>query len=452
MGQGGNITLVNGTTSDWTLTYTHQYQMNAWSFPATIPAGTSASVYVEWDQGIFTHSSDDSGEATYTLNGSNQSFQIQARAGGGFMLQAVLIGLSTQNYPQGSTIQLGWDWNRNPSGGHVTFVLAGEAGNYLVGGQQSGAWMQHNLELLGSQPLRHLCLPGAHDAGMSVYNSGTAFASTCNTITQNTSILGQLQCGVRYFDIRPVISGGNYFTGHYSKVDPINSWQGANGQSIASIVADVNTYTASNAELIILNLSHDLNTDLGNSSYAPFTQTEWNALFAELQGLNYRFAAVPGIDLSQLPLANFIGGQQAAVVLIVETNGVDLSGYANQGFFPYSSFDVYNSYADSNDVSYMANNQLTKMKQQRPNPDAGLFLLSWTLTQSDVQASTCVLGTADSILTLASVANPQLYLQLPGAISAQCYPNILYTDSVQNADAAALAMAVNVRALASVTA
>ena len=43
MGQGGKITLVNGTKYDWNNTYQHSYQMNAWSFPATIEAGSSAT-------------------------------------------------------------------------------------------------------------------------------------------------------------------------------------------------------------------------------------------------------------------------------------------------------------------------------------------------------------------------------------------------------------------------
>jgi hypothetical protein len=449
MGQGGNITLVNGTAYDWQQTYTHQYQMNAWNFPATIPAGTSASVYVEWDQGVFTTQSDDAGEVTYTLAGTAFNFQIQANASAGFMLRVQLLGLTALNYPQGSTLPLGWDWNNNPSGGHVTFVLAGEPNYFQVSGQQSGPWMQNALPSLGGQPLRHLCMPGSHDAGMSVLNSGTAFAQVCNTQTQTTGILGQLQYGARYFDIRPVISGGHYYTGHYGQVSQLNSWQGGNGQSIASIISDVNTYTAANAELIILNLSHDLNTDIGNSSYAPFTQDEWNALFTQLQGINHLYVS-SATDLSVLPLNDFIGSKQAAVVVVVEAsgNGINLGSYAGKGFYAYAAFNAYNVYANTNDVNQLATDQLAKLKQQRPSPDSDPFLLSWTLTQDSTQAATCALGTAYSILALASIANPQVYLQLLGACTAQSYPNIIYTDGAQDASPAALAMAVNRQAVA----
>lgn len=446
MGQGGNITLVNGTGYDWQRTYIHEYQMNSWSFPATIPAGSSVSVYVEWNEGVGSHKEDDAGEVTYTLAGTSFDFQVQAQAKNGYMLQVELLGLAALNYPQGSTVPVGWDWNRNDSGGHVTFVLAGEPNYFQVSGQQAGPWMQNTLPLLGAQPLRHLCMPGSHDAGMSVYTSGTAFTHDCNTLTQHVNILAQLQLGARYFDVRPVISAGQYYTGHYSYVSQINSWQGANGESIAAIIDELNTYTASNAELVILNLSHDLNTDLGNASYAPFTQAEWDALFVQLTGINHLYVSTAA-DLSLLPLNDFIGGKQAAVVLIVEPTGINLGAYAGQGFYPYAAYNVYNSYADKNDVSQMAADQLGKMKQQRTSPDSAPFLLSWTLTQSGTQASTCVLGTANSILELAAIADPQVYLQLPDACTPQCYPNVIYLDGAQNAAAAALAMAVNTKAV-----
>lgn len=467
MGQGGNITLVNGTTSDWhRRTHTHEYQLDAWDFPATIKAGTSVSVYVEWHQGPFTHEGDDAGEVSYALVGTNFHFQVQARAKSGFTLQVCLSNLPTLNYPKGTTIPLGWDWNDNPSGGYVTFVLAGEPDYYQVSGADAGSWLQQALPVLGALPLRQLCLPGSHDAGMSIYTSGTAFAHACNSLTQTTGILGQLQYGARYFDIRPVISAGQYYTGHYSD---LGSWQGANGQSLDAIIADINTYTATHPELIILNLSHDLNTDVGSFSYRPFTQPEWDALFAKLQTLSGLFVSA-ATDLSTLPLQDFIYPSyaqpvvgpspdqlltgpppadkrparmpQAAVVVIVEPTGITLP----PGFYPYTAFDVYNHYAEKNDVTKMAADQFSKLQQQRPTPTAPPFLLSWTLTQNGVQASTCSSGASNSILTLASIADPQLYVQLPGACTPQCYPNILYLDALHDAAPAALARAINTQA------
>lgn len=436
MGQGGQIILVNGTTYDWTNTYQHSYQMNAWGFPATVPAGTSIPVYIEWDQNIIVTQSDDAGEVTYTLDGTAWSFQIQARATTGFNLQAAM-SVPTQGNAPNAVIPIGFNWN-----GYVVFALAGTNGNFVTN-TPAGAWLQANLGMLGGRTLRELCMPGAHDSGMSMLSGSTAAGFLCNTQTQTTGVLGQLQAGARYFDIRPVITGGQYVTGHYGLIEN-TSWQGGNGQSIASVIEDVNNFTATNVELIILDLSHDLDTDLGNTAYAPFTQQQWDALLTQLLSLQHRFVTSAS-DLSTVKLSDFIGNGQAAVVVIVESSGISLGNFAGQGFYTAADFPLYNQYSDINDVTAMANDQLQKMKAQRPNPDASYFLLSWTLTQDATEAATCELGTANSILDLAAIADPQLYLQLLNACTPSTYPSIIYVDNVQP-PIAAMAMAVNTKA------
>ena len=278
MGQGGYITLVNGTDTDLNKTHEHSYQMNSWNFPDKIAAKNSVNVYVEWDQGIFTTESDDAGETTYTLEGTEGlAFQVRARAKNGFQLEIHFSNLDTPGNPKGSTLKLGWVHD-----GYVSFIISGKTGDYSSTNLPSASWMRDNLSILGSKKLKEICITGSHDSGMHVYTSGTAFAHDCNTLTQSKSLQGQLSAGTRYFDIRPVISAGKYYTGHYGYIDQLASWQGANGQSIESIVADVNAFVSNHKELVVLNLSHSLNTDVGNSQYRPFNQAEWDGLFAEL--------------------------------------------------------------------------------------------------------------------------------------------------------------------------
>lgn len=440
MGQGGLITLVNGTSYNWKRVSQHSYQMNSWNFPEVIEAGKTATVYVEWDQGLFTNEDDDAGEARYQLAGVNRTFEVQARGAGGFHLQILLTDLATSSYGKNATIPLGWAHD-----GYVQFVLAGDVNNGFTCNNPPVAWMQANLNTLAKRPLRHICLPGSHDAGMSKIVSGTFFASACNTITQQNSIGGQLHLGSRYFDIRPVISGGQYYTGHYGYIDALSSWQGANGQSIDEIINDVNAFTAANKELVILNLSHDLNTDVGNDSYRSFNQDEWNRLFDKLSALkNLCVVANPTTaDLTKLSLETFIGGGKAAVLVIVASDGVNPGAYAEKGFYTSKNFPLYDSYSNTNDVNTMMRDQLKKMAEQRTTPDSSYFLLSWTLTQSATQASTCSTGFADSIQKLAYTANPLIYKELLPACSARTYPNILYIDFVNTSNIAALAMAVN---------
>lgn len=432
MGQGGHITLVNSTNSNWKKTSQNSYQMNSWNFPDVVKAKTSVSIYVEWDQGIFTHEADDAGEANYLLEGTNNSFQIQARATNGFELKIFLMDIETHSNKKGTIFSLGWKHN-----GYVAFILSGVDGNYSSTNLNGASWMQDNISVLGAKKMNEICITGSHDSGMSVRTSGTAFGHDCNVLTQSRSIQGQLQLGARYFDIRPVISGGNYYTGHYSKIDALSSWQGANGQSIDSIIADVNSFVNDQKELVILNLSHSLNTDVGNSSYRAFNQKEWDGLFGKLAKINRLFKAPKNADLTQNTLNDFVASG-ASVLIILEENA-DLGGYEGNGFFKYASFNVYNSYADKNQVAEMAANQFEKMKAH--NND--YFLLSWTLTQSAVQASTCFLGTASTIRELASNANQRLADLVYPEVSDKAFPNIIYTDDILTSEAAAMAMALN---------
>ena len=81
----------------------------------------------------------------------------------------------------------------------------------------------------------------------------------------------------------------------------------------------------------------------------------------------------------------------------------------------------------------MIYDQTEKMLEQRTDRDSCSFLLSWTLTQDNTQATTCALGTADSILDLAQKANNTL-----GHLTTYCttksYPNIISIDNVGNVD------------------
>lgn len=435
MGQGGHMVIVNATDSDFTKTYDHAYQMNSWDFPDTIKAGTVASVYVEWDENILKTKSDDAAEATYTLaNTDNVNFQVQARATNGFVLQVAFLNLATEGNPVGSVVNLGWEHN-----GYVNFILTGTEGNYVSTGLPTASWMSDNLSLIGSSPLEKISIVGTHDSGMCEITGNTAFGFKCNTITQTNDIGGQLNLGARYFDIRPVISGGDYYTGHYGYISQIKSYQGANGQSIASIISNVNDFTAANNELVVLNLSHDYNTDTGNSSYQSFTQAEWDALFQQLSGIDKLYSSGDvNTDFTKLSLNDLI--KDGPAVLIIVESDADLGDYGGNGFYPYSSFNAYNNYADTNSLTDMSDDQLGKMATETGQQ---YFLLSWTLTQDDTQAATCETGLADSILDLASEADQSLSRLLFPAVSSSAYPNIIYTDDITDTQQAAMAMAVN---------
>lgn len=66
MGQGGKIKIENKTDSKMIRRYCEAYQMDAWSFPETIEANSSATIYVEWDECIF-HAKGVTAVQSYTI-------------------------------------------------------------------------------------------------------------------------------------------------------------------------------------------------------------------------------------------------------------------------------------------------------------------------------------------------------------------------------------------------
>ncbi|PSR77759.1 hypothetical protein PHLCEN_2v7714 [Hermanssonia centrifuga] len=369
------------TPYNWNQISISSYQMNAWNFPQSVLAGTMAKVYVEWDQYIFDDQEDDGGEVVYQLQGApiSASFQLQARATTtSFNLQAYYTNVATTSHSLGSIPPIG----------------------------------------CSSVSLR-----------------------ADHVLTQTLSVGGQLANGARYFDLRPVISSGIFKTGHYSTL-PIIGYQGANGESFSQIISEINAFTAANAELIILNLSHDLNTDSG---YGSLTQANWNQLFQQLSGLSHLYVAPnpTTIDLSTLPLSQFIGLGSAAVIVLVDAGDktVTLGSYASQGFYnSITQFPLFNSYADSNDLSTLENDQLTKLAQNRTSWNSSEFLLSWTLTQQGIDFTQ---KDAPSIIDYGNQANNDLFTALPPVINRNVFPNILYIDNFNRTDVTALAIGIN---------
>ena len=286
------------------------------------------------------------------------------------------------------------------------------------------------LNSLGNKKLKEISILGSHDSGMSVFGAHTA-TRPCNTLTQSQNILGQLNLGAVYFDIRPVISGGAYFTGHYSDFGFLG-WQGANGQSIDSIISQINDFTSENKQLVVLSLSHAYNTDVGRH-YRSFNQGEWNQLFSKLSQINslYVNSNPNNVDLTSLTVNDFIQNSPA-VVVVVDEPGVKLGKYQGNGFYRSSSFNVYDKYSDTNNLNEMANGnekgQIPKMKQMTGKQ---YFLLSWTLTQSSTQAALCP-WPESSIIELAKTANDALPSMLLPSVSKSAFPNIIYVDNIDS--------------------
>ncbi|PRD56658.1 hypothetical protein [Sphingobacterium gobiense] len=430
MGQGSHILIKNQTDQDWVCFHNHQYQMDGWGFPEKIASGAVVKVYVEFCENIFKHEHDDAGEVKYKFGSdtsTNPSSYIEFAATYKHErdVYVKLVNIPSAGNQLNKTIDLGWDHD-----GTMPFALYGSSGDYML--IDPSRWMEQTLGRIGDFPLKDISIPGSHDAGMYTRNGGTAFGRDCNTLTQTGSVGQQLVNGARYFDIRPVIAAGKYMTGHYSKIIDA-TWQGANGESISDIIKEVNSFTEGRKEIVILNLSHTLNTDVGNTSYRAFNDEEWTTLFQQLAGIN-KLLFSDKADLTQVKLNELLSNDSKVIIVVEGLNSGKLGAYYRKGFYTTKEFNVYNSYANTNDLSKMINDQIDKMKAHSDS----YFLLSWTLTQSTSQAVTC----SSSILDLAKQANAKLDSVLD-YVSPSLYPNIVYIDKFDNPLATMVVLEIN---------
>jgi hypothetical protein len=398
--KAGALAIINATPFDWKRIYTHNYQMGSWDLPEEIKSGDIAGVEIDFS--ILGHKEVSAGEATYSFKsdtGHESELQFQARYDKGPQMFVELTNASTfGNPPSDPPVDLVYSSDTtNP------FIYSGDLRASFASTHTPFNWQSQNLPSIGCQPLTRLCLPASHNAGMSVLGTHTALASEANTLCHSTDIFGQLEAGIRYFDVRPAISDGEFVTGHYSALsadsklpidlpgfldpidDALSSFQGGNGLSVADIIKQVNAFTVKNNELIILSVSHTLNTD---DKYQRFTQDQLNDLLKQLGDLKHLWHAPDKVaDLTTLTLNDFI--KEGPAVLVVLDNAATGESMAcpddlhRKGFYTNDDFPVLNEFTDTGKINDMSADQVTKMSDFQAGQSAknkGLFAASWTLT------------------------------------------------------------------------
>jgi hypothetical protein len=339
-----------------------------------------------------------------------------------------------------------------------------EAGRWWSNSGTYIDWMQQSMGSLANRTLKHICMPGSHDAGMSTFKPGSIGAHFANTQTQYLDFGQQLKAGSRFFDLRPVLAGGQWVSGHYSALenDIEDIWLGGNGQSIADIVRQINDFTSQYKELVIINLSHTLDTD---NKYKDLSQDQWNNLFDTLKSINNRYTVTnPGdTDFTSKVLGDFITDRASVFIFAQLPNGINLGDYTNQGFYSSANFPYYDSYANTNNRDKMKSDQLAKLKDNRNivSDDATrkdkFHVLSWIMTQQPED----VLIFERAIMNLAVEVFDDLISEAWNAFTPESFPNVLFVDALGirdksvvfpydkprsvpvNNDIAALAIAVN---------
>ncbi|KAK1714470.1 uncharacterized protein CLUP02_15776 [Colletotrichum lupini] len=442
MGAGAYLQILNGTPYTFTNTAPGHdgYQMNKWDPGASISPGTTDFSYFEFKETIGVKESDTQVTSTYTVGDTGYSFSIRANDDPPRLL-ARIDGFSTPTMPEGEWLILGFVHN-----GSNPFVLIGTINNMLSSFSQPD-WMHQNLATLGTLPLKQICMPGSHDAGMGVLNpdgltqEGSAAVAGGIIQTQPTTIYQQLVNGSRYLDVRPVMAAeGDFRAGHFSSNSTIGE-VGCYGQSMSDIVSDINKFTQQYAELIILDLSHGYDS---TNDYADLSVGQWSTLFTQLTQDLSNLALINADYTTGLvfnnTLSSFIGNGTASVLVCLDVDNIlPDSSFQGKGIFSQANLLTYNVYSDTTDVNKMNQDQLSKLENYQKDTTGQvidqLHLVSWTLTPSSL--------TDPTIQELAGKASIPLSQNLLWACTQSAFPNVILVDWVENTNTTALAMAIN---------
>ncbi len=255
-------------------------------------------------------------------------------------------------------------------------------------------WMKNLLPLIGNKTLGQIVMPATHDAGMS--QGGFSFSTGGKT--QDREILGQLEGGVRYFDLRPEYDDSDYYTYHqYSYVK---------GQKIDDILNDVYTFMSEKQtnELVILKFSH-----WGNFSGANIYSDFADKIYDKLKDyLYYPPTTTPPTPASSVKFGTFTLNDlvsKGGKVLVICDNDYAIN-YEKAGIYVYrdgilncdnepnrstnptqGNLVVFDCYSNTIIENTMISNQMGKFSNfngkcdgNYSNTNCDMFLLSWTLT------------------------------------------------------------------------
>jgi hypothetical protein len=290
-------------------------------------------------------------------------------------------------------------------------------------------WMGDNLAKIGGTALRQLALPASHDAGM--YPGGLAVFGK----TQDLNLYSQLSYGVRYFDLRPKYTGGEFILYH----GPID------GPKLTDVLAQIRSfYAQGHRELAILKFSH----------YDGFDQTVFTKLCQLLQDKNsglgdwlYYTNAPQQPRLADRTLQDYLG-QRGTALVVCDGSWAFPSSPSPSGLFRYRDWEsddpqngdltVFDIYSNTMSFETMATSteasdyglprgQLPKFQgfngtcYKNAAVPCDLFLLSWTLTPPT------------AVWSFSRLANKELvdYLAPVGPNRSQKIVNLLYTDYVE---------------------
>lgn len=276
MGQGGFLWIINATSKVLKVVSISSYQMNAWKF-GDILSQSKVRFYIEYEGGTKVKS-DDMGEASFQLEGTDSGFQLLAHwpnNNGECGIKVDWSAIAMDDYHvfppvlKGESFgKLGWVHNGSLSllimeNGTTTSVptdlpdidsIVPSTKAYPLTSLYR-SWMEYYSGLLGRLTLTEMTLPGTHDSGTC---HPELVAGTPWIRTQVLSLAEQLDNGIRVLDLRiGQNSPGNYILCH-------DTWK--TRYSLGDALKEVKDFLdSSSKEIVILDFHRFV--ILGGGSY-----------------------------------------------------------------------------------------------------------------------------------------------------------------------------------------
>ncbi|GAP93420.1 hypothetical protein SAMD00023353_10300200 [Rosellinia necatrix] len=412
------------------------YQFSVWDF-GDVPSGKARKNEATYDLGLDVGSfPDTNGFANYQLEGTDKTFQIHVTTHiGDAYERRVVFDLGGMG--------MGWRELGFP-GERVSVALV------IVGSEQYGyinslqlnniAWMRTIYDVIKDRELRHVVVPGSHDAAMSrISDSGWfGLGTASNTETQSLDHYNQLVIGVRYFDMRIVsVNGGDFWSAHVN--DEVGKAPiGATGESLDDLIKGINRFTADYpGEVIIWYIKYM--TDLDDKKTSSADQRYWDAgkaaeFYTKLEEINKRCTGLTSSpQLDRRPMSVYLDANQNSGCVLILTDGRLKDGIPKDqpasGIYhgpTYLHRDDY--WAEEEHTKQNSDKQLVKLQSHTRDDGSSddYFIMQWQCTPNAADVS---LPPPTIQLIANQETNPALYHYGVNKMTPEHFPTVILHDA-----------------------
>lgn len=423
------ITIVNLTPYTFRKTSDHSHGEDTFDFDH-ITSGKARQNAVAYTGSKFV---DDNGEAYYKLEGTDKTFTVRATT-------HQYDELSCRTVFDLTGMGLGQREYRDPhetSG--VTLVITGsETYGYVASITfQPCNWMHGIYDAIKDRQLRHVVMPGSHDAGMSTISNpgsgGPLGGIKPNTQTQSLSIYDQLRVGSRWFDMRILSVGSGFWAAHLvNELDTLPS--GATGESLTDMIADVNKFMSEYpGELIIWHIRYMTRMPTLDNGDRHWDNATANQFYDALENIENRCLGLKNdVQLQEQTMDTFLkkNGGKGCVLLLTAGDIQDGVSASRNGSGIYLSDDyihVDDFWAETDNAAGNAKLEVDHMHGiPRDNSTGDMFsIMQWQDTPNAADSTHYGL---DKFAVWAS--NPSLYWYGVNGMSPTSFPNVILQDYI----------------------